>query len=141
MDETIWLEIKLSREVKLLVIIVYRSPNSTIKNNSHLIDTIGEIDKRNYPHKIIAGDFNLPKISWADKGPETGMNREFSDSIDHCFLYQHVKTPKRARGEDNPSLVDLIITKDINCINEIEHASPSGKSDHSLLKITNKHQF
>jgi hypothetical protein len=47
---------------------------------------------------------------------------------------QNVDVPTRARGKDEPYLLDLVITND-SIIERLEYLAPLGKSDHSLLKI------
>ena len=49
-------------------------------------------------------------------------------------MVQNVDRPTRARGNDEPHLLDLVITNDY-IIEGIEYLAPLGKSDHSLLNI------
>ena len=46
---------------------------------------------------------------------------------------QNVLTPTRARGGDNPHILDLVITNEDFL--DIKNKSPLGKSDHSVLLI------
>jgi len=50
------------------------------------------------------------------------------------FFTQHVQTPTRCRGSNEPSILDLVLTDD-DFINEIDYLSPLGKSDHCVLSI------
>jgi len=50
-------------------------------------------------------------------------------------LSQLVEKPNRARGEDKPSIFDLVITDDLELVQNIEDIGPLGKSDHSILNI------
>ena len=50
------------------------------------------------------------------------------------FFIQHVDTPTRARGSDDPHILDLVITND-DFIEKIDYNAPLGKSDHSVLDI------
>ena len=52
---------------------------------------------------------------------------------------QHITFPTRARGSNEPSLLDLVISND-DFIDNIEYLSPLGKSDHSVLSISCKIQ-
>jgi hypothetical protein len=45
--------------------------------------------------------------------------------------------PTRKRGIQDPHILDLVITTD-SIIEEIQHCSPIGSSDHSVLKIVCK---
>ena len=56
----------------------------------------------------------------------------FVDSLRKNFLLQHINQPTRARGRDNPHVLDLVIT-DEYCIDNLTFESPLGKSDHSVL--------
>ena len=66
--------------VKIFLVSVYRSPNSTTENHSRLnekIRTLGESNRK----MIILGDFNNPKINWE----EVSCNTE-EDSKEALFL-------------------------------------------------------
>ena len=52
------------------------------------------------------------------------------------FFFQHVDEPTRARGTDEPSLIDLILTNEEDQITNISYLAPLGKSDHSVLSFT-----
>ena len=51
------------------------------------------------------------------------------------FLIQNVKHPTRFRGENNPSILDLIFTNEEGMIDSIEHCAPLGNSDHEVLEF------
>jgi len=51
------------------------------------------------------------------------------------FSSQLVVNPTRARGLDEPHILDLVITDDPAALDNIELLSPLGKSDHAVLKI------
>ena len=92
-----------------------------------------------YSHISIVGDFNYKNINWSNhSAPRTASDLEtpeslFLDSINDCFLTQHVTQHTRARGTDEPSLLDLVITNDPGMIDTISHHAPLGKSDHASL--------
>jgi hypothetical protein len=48
-------------------------------------------------------------------------------------MYQHVNEPTWARGGDNPSKLDLVISADEQDINDLEINSPLGASDHAMM--------
>ena len=61
------------------------------------------------------------------------------DSEQETFLdavaggwHQHVTIPTRARGTDNPNLLDLVLTKRLDMVDEVSHLSPLGNSDHQV---------
>ena len=49
-------------------------------------------------------------------------------------MMQYVDIPTRMRASDTPHILDLVISNS-DFINNIEHLSPLGKSDHSVLVI------
>ena len=51
------------------------------------------------------------------------------------FLSRLVVDPTRARGLDEPHILDLVITDDPAALDNIGLLSPLGKSDHVVLKI------
>jgi len=90
---------------------------------------------------LIVGDFNFANISWYDAGgcgligrctDLTQVAHKFINTLNRNFLIQHVLKPTRQRGLDVPHTLDLIILSDIS-LSEIEHLSPLGISDHSVL--------
>ena len=81
------------------------------------------------------GDFNLPSIDWHfwNSTSKNKFEIEFINKLQDCFLMQNVLIPTRARGEDNPHILDLVITNEDFL--DIKNTSPLGKSDHSVLLI------
>jgi hypothetical protein len=45
------------------------------------------------------------------------------------YLYQHVKQATRYRGDNQPSLLDLILTNEEEMIDNVVHNAPLGNSD------------
>ena len=134
--EYVLIKIKLIDKTELLVCVVYRSPNSSDDNNKLMFDLLRYINKFNKDKFIIIGDFNFPGIDW-DHWITRNKNKlelEFINLLQDNFLIQHVTFPTRARGNDDPHILDLIITN-IDFINCIENLSPLGKSDHAVLNV------
>ena len=46
---------------------------------------------------------------------------------------QHVDKPTRQRGDDEPSILDLVISREY--LSKLEYLSPLGKSDHAIIKL------
>ena len=81
------------------------------------------------------GDFNVPKIDWADKDLLLGARRieiQVMDVVNDCFLHQHVKKPTRFRNNESSTL-DLIFTKEEEDVRNIEILQPLGQSDHGIV--------
>lgn len=95
------LEIVLQGE-KIILTLIYRSPNSLERNNHLLLDLFQEMNEMKATYKIITGDFNLPQINWENYTTNTGINdfgTTFMEKVRDCFLMQHVKDVTRMRGE------------------------------------------
>ena len=111
----------------------YRSPtpSSTSEvNNSHLNQLLNNLSNKPYSHKCFVGDFNLKDINWDSWNTfhnEESKEAKFIEAVRDSFFYQHNQQNSRKRGNDTPSLLDLIFT------DEVEHQSPLGKSDHNVI--------
>ena len=57
---------------------------------------------------------------------------KFIETIKDCFLFQHIDKPTRVRGNDEPSLIDLLLTNEELQVSNTVHHAQLGKSDHSL---------
>ena len=55
------------------------------------------------------------------------------EAVRDCFLYQQVEKTTCIRGNDNPSLIDLILTNEELQVSDAVHHAPLGKSDHAVI--------
>ena len=62
---------------------------------------------------VITGDFNYKNIDWDNQYVVTEPKhlKDFIDTIQHCFLYQHITGLMQYRENERPNLLDLIITR------------------------------
>ena len=62
---------------------------------------------------LCLGDFNWPNIDWSTwtSTSKTGFEIKFVDTLRKNFLNQYVSKPTRARGDDHPHILDLVITQ------------------------------
>ena len=100
---------------------------------------------------MLVGDFNLPSINWNTLTSSEVYSNQFLDLLDEVNLEQLINDPTRFRAQQNPSLLDLILTNDSNIINDIKIGDAFGKSDHCRIefnvknnhkpKVVNKHKF
>jgi len=145
--EATLLEIKLQRGDKLIFGCFYRSPNSSNENNNQLADLIRSLS-RSYSHVCLVGDFNFGAINWSleavldgassptdclEGPPVPSAESVFLHATRDSFLFQHVESDTRARGNNNSSLLDLVLTNEEPMVSELKHRAPLGKSDHDLL--------
>ena len=107
--------------------VVYRSPNSSSHNDASLCELLTGIQDTD----ILIGDFNFPGIRW-EIGKADAKSRTFYEKMEDSFLIQHVDEPTHKSG----NLLDLIISKDEQLVENVEHEGRLGKSDHEMLIAT-----
>ena len=115
------------RKSNLGIYIIYRSPNSSSSNDASLCDLVKEIQGST----VIIGDFNYPGIRWT-AGTSDAKSRAFYEELEDNFFIQHVDEPTHKSG----NILDLILSKDENIIDNVEHEGRLGKSDHEMLMVT-----
>ncbi|CAG2257804.1 unnamed protein product [Mytilus edulis] len=135
-EESVWVHIRLVSGDKLLIGCIYRSPNGQDNNDESLRKLFKDVVSRDYSHILLMGDFNYDKINWETwSTPTNEQSREykFIECLRDCFLYQHVLKPTRGRINQDPHILDLLLTNEEGMISDVEYLSPLGKSDHSVL--------
>ena len=141
-DEICLLEIKLRGGDLMLFGCAYRSPTpseTSSHNNEQLNTFIRNLSTNRYSHKCILGDFNYKDINWETCTTihhESSKEAKFLDAVKDCFLTQHNLENSRRRGNDDPSLIDLIFTDENMQVSDILHEAPLGKSDHDVIIFT-----
>ena len=130
-DEALWCCLLLRHKTSLLIGVVYRSPNSDMNNDNNLGNLLNEVCSNWKGELLIMGNFNFPQIDWnqwCSNNSDVGGNN-FLSSVADQFLYQHVNFPTRYREHTstNPSLLDLILTRDENDTAGIKSMDPIGK--------------
>ena len=135
-NDGVWCWVRLSKEARILVGCMYRSPNSSHDNNTlfmRQIEKASEVANQN--RILLMGDFNIKEINWEENEAEGDINTlqsRFYECTKDCFLYQHVYAPTRFRN-DQESTLDLIFTKEEEDVKNIEVLQPLGKSDHGIV--------
>ena len=132
--------VKLPNKEHLIIVVCYRSPNSTDIMNDNVNTLINHVSKKHCKDKIIImGDFNFPEIDWVkemcDKS-ESHRASKFLSCVHKNYFYQHVKHPTHHRGNQNATLLDLVITNDEDLVQDIDYHPPLGSSHHSVLTFT-----
>ena len=147
--EALAIEVKTKRG-SLLVATTYIAPKTdtwTTEEHKQLqqdsLDTLKHLLQRaeNKSQEIIlTGDFNCA-IDWnkleAIYKPHITKrwNEHILDLVTEFCLHQHVKDNTRARGTDNPSMLDLIFTKQEGDITDTTYNAPLGMSDHAVINM------
>jgi len=140
-EEACLLEFNLQGKDKLLFGCIYRSPTRTAsssENNQNLNHLLKHVTQKAYSHVCIVGDFNYKEInwqSWSTTKSESSAESEFLEAVKDCYLHQHVSDATRARGQDDPSLIDLVLTNEQMQISDLQIKAPLGKSDHSIISF------
>ena len=131
-DCSTWSTILLAGGKRLLVGVVYRSPNSPESNNEKMMEVLRVASSMKYDYLLVCGDFNLPKIDWNGNrclDTEASFSAAFLETIEQLGWYQHSKCNTRFRGTQS-SCLDLIFTNEENMVGEVHELPPIGKSDH-----------
>ena len=122
--------------------LVYRSPNSTPEENDILItflhSFLSKVNPRN-DKVLILGDFNLPSINWEHEtcpNDTSHISYKFLDCIHEYYLTQFVNQPTHYRGDQNPTLIDLILSNDSDFVHNFNHSAPFGLSHHSVITFS-----
>ena len=138
-QEACLLEIKLRGGDLMLFGCICRSPtqsDTSGRNNDILNRLLLNITNTKYSHRCIVGDFNFKEInwsSWSTPHNEESKEQKFIETIRDCFLHQHNLENSRRRGNDQPSLINLIFTDEAMQVSDVHHQAPLGKSDHNVI--------
>ncbi|KAJ3662053.1 hypothetical protein Zmor_006420 [Zophobas morio] len=129
------LVIKLSnRSLTLALGCIYRAPSTDFVSDSKLFDIISNL-ANDYTNLLIFGDFNMPDLSWplATLVSSNPSYQLLLDVLNDSHLCQLVTQPTRYRVNQQPSVLDLIISSSPDLLSNLEFTSPIGKSDHVTI--------
>ena len=123
--------------------LIYRSPNkdtnlATTEEVANQINKVAEKLIGSNEKLIIVGDFNYPEINWKEevcKGSENHYANKFLTCIHQNFLSQHVEEPTHHRGEQTPTLIDLVISNDQHFVTNLYQDQPFGNSHHQTINF------
>lgn len=136
-DDTVWIEIKLKSKKNMLIGCVYRSPHNNNEKNLKFLKTIKKASDKYKENLLIVGDFNCRKIDWLNMSTNISnmedIHNMLLNTIRDCYLQQSIDECTRARGNDEPSLLDLVLSYDKSYVEDIEYLSPIGRSDHAII--------
>ena len=135
-----WIEIPTARGETVLCGCVYRSPtcdvdlNGCRKSTQAIVKHMSEAYQRNL-NLLIAGDFNYKEKDWLNENAPPGQQhlQDFINTLQDCFLYQHVTEPTRYRANETSNVVDLILSSEEGMIEDLAYNPPLGESDHICL--------
>ena len=130
LSESVWCQINLKNNDKMIVGCIYRSPNNTTENNKELFQLLSSVNNKQFSHILIVGDFNCEEIDWRLHSTSVNENHVASQLLEYvidCFMYQHVAEPTRFRIREISSVLDLIFTNEENIISELKYMAGLGK--------------
>ena len=84
-DCSSWCIVLLSDGKRLLIGVIYRSPNSTEDNNMKMLDILRIASATKVDYLMVCGDFNLPKINWEGNqclDTETSFTAAFMEAVE-----------------------------------------------------------
>ena len=123
-DEAVWCKI-VSGNSKLIIGLVYQSPNINEEDNTKIQNAIKEVSKGEC---IIMGDFNHGHIQWKSVESTGGEDQQFLFLIQESFLTQHVLEPT---GGEN--ILDIGVSSQKELVDNIKIHEPLGNSDHNQI--------
>ena len=135
-QECLWCSTTIN-SVSVLFGCIYRSPSSDhAESTADLIEMLKHPDILKHNKIVITGDFNYPGIDWSNLCSSSGADSDFIECINDLFLQQLILNPTRHRSGQKSNILDLVLTNDESIVNNIQHLSPIGKSDHDVLLLT-----
>ena len=71
----------------------------------------------------MVGDFNYLRINWSAQHlcGEDSEEEKFLDAVPKGFWHQHVTSLTRAFGIDILNLLDLVLTNQLDMVDEVSH--------------------
>ena len=132
-NDAVWVEI-MNNTLPTIIGCIYRSPSSSSDNNLNMIKMFQEIyDSHNSKNIVITGDLNLPHIDWPAGTGSSPTERAFIDVWEDMHLDQMVTKHTRYRQNQEPSLLDIILTSFPESISTPKHMPALGNSDHECI--------
>ena len=101
-DRGSWGKDKVNKQRMVVLIFIYRSPNSAsecIRELEHVLSYDKEGNTK-ASQRLIVGDFNFREINWESETSNVNENHtssHFLEAVRDNFLYQHVKEATRMR--------------------------------------------
>ncbi|KAK3089125.1 hypothetical protein FSP39_001036 [Pinctada imbricata] len=135
-EENLFIKIRTGGNDFILVGLIYRSPSdNSSEKGENLRKLLSEAASLKYAHHLIMGDFNYREIDWnlLQTRGDNSEEQKFVECLQDNYMTQCIDKPTRWRSTNTPHILDLLITKEENSIEELEHQSPLGKSDHCVI--------
>ena len=124
--------------------IVYVPPKTrswgNIEHKELQKETLSEMENllNHCDNLTIMGDFNCREVNWEEwttEGIDESWGSKMLKLAMENTLTQWIAEKTRFRGDDKPSRLDLVFTKDPDGIDDITYGCPLGKSDHVIIEL------
>ena len=109
-----------------VLLICYRSPNSTLRNDHKLFDLLLDLAQRNYNYIFIVADFIYCTIDWNLRviRSHSESATHFMTTINYLFLEQLVSEPTRYRVGQKENILDLVLTNNLYFVESVDYCDP-----------------
>ena len=137
-----WIEASSKTLGTLLCGCIYRSPSDSDKKSrmesSKKVTQLMKMACQRNTNLIITGDFNYKDIDWSAEyaPPEHDHLLNFIETLQDCYLTQHVTEPTRFRENEKPNILDLIISNEDGMVKFLNYHPPLGESAHLCLTFS-----
>ncbi|CAH8564354.1 unnamed protein product [Schistosoma intercalatum] len=126
LKDSVWIVLKPSNSVTLLLGCVYRQPNASIDEIAVLSEVFTLASSLSFTGKLICGDFNMPEISWLPvKAPR--RHESFIECLELGQWTQYVDSPTR-----HQNILDLVFTSGL-IPNTLYIGKKFPGSDHNIV--------
>ncbi|CAH8626797.1 unnamed protein product [Schistosoma haematobium] len=126
LKDSVWIVLKPSNSVTLLLGCVYRQPNASIDEIAVLSEVFTLASSLSFTGKLICGDFNMPEISWLPvKAPR--RYESFIECLELGQWTQYVDSPTR-----HQNILDLVFTSGL-IPNTLYIGKKFPGSDHNIV--------
>ena len=138
----VWIEIPSKHGESILCGCVYRTQSGDTDMNGCMQSTnaIRELMTKACQYNknvVIAGDFNYKNIDWENQLAINGHRHlaDFIESLQDCFMFQHVTEPTRYRVNEANNILDLILSSEEGMVQDLSYHPRSGQSDHICMEF------
>ena len=124
--ESVWCIIYGDNDEETVFGVIYITDQNKEKEEK-LFEEIKQASKMR--HVVITGDFNYPSVNW--NTDECGSEaRDFVDTINDCFLHQHVLESTRDKSQN---ILDLVFSSEEEMVKNVNVQEPLANSDHNSI--------
>ena len=130
-------------EIKDLLV-VYVPPKTNVCEREEYGDMLKDTYKclknmiENSDNIIMMGDFNCKEVCWEEwytRGGEESCVGILLDLVMNNIMTQYIKYNTGFRGNEEPSRLDLLLTKELEVIRKVNEHCPLEKSDDVLIEF------